>query len=220
MRSRWPRRARAPSRGARSSSSRRRRSQGHRPSSASTKPVTSALLRAVPALLAPAVAAFRAAALGQRQPETAAYICESCDTAIAEHHKTWMLEHGEWRAMITDGAGKTAGFHLSSLYSPVGWRAWREIAAAWESRRQQRIGIGRRHQDLQEHRAGRNLGRGRRSAGLAASGRAPRGLPRRYGAARRSALGRRGRRAEKIASRRRSGPSGAARSPGWSSTAC
>ena len=55
------------------------------------------------------------------QPETAAYICESCDTAIAEHHKTWMLEHGEWRAMITDGAGKTAGFHLSSLYSPVGW---------------------------------------------------------------------------------------------------
>lgn len=72
------------------------------------------------------------------QPETAAYICESCDTAIAEHHKTWMLEHGRWestlpRAMITDGAGKTAGFHLSSLYSPVGWRSWREIAAAWET---------------------------------------------------------------------------------------
>lgn len=67
------------------------------------------------------------------QPETAAYICESCDTAIAEHYKTWMLEHGEWRAMITDGAGKTAGFHLSSLYSPVGWRSWREIAAAWEA---------------------------------------------------------------------------------------
>ncbi|MDL5036682.1 phage terminase large subunit family protein [Comamonas sp. Y6] len=67
------------------------------------------------------------------QPETAAYICESCDTAIAEHHKTWMLEHGEWRAMITDGTGKTAGFHLSSLYSPVGWRSWREIAAAWEA---------------------------------------------------------------------------------------
>ena len=29
--------------------------------------------------------------------------------------------------------GKTAGFHLSSLYSPVGWRAWRDIAAAWEA---------------------------------------------------------------------------------------
>ena len=64
------------------------------------------------------------------QPETAAYLCESCDTAIAEHHKTWMLERGEWRAMAE---GKTAGFHLSSLYSPVGWRAWRDIAAAWET---------------------------------------------------------------------------------------
>ncbi|WP_374338564.1 phage terminase large subunit family protein [Leeia sp.] len=64
------------------------------------------------------------------QPETAAYICEACDTAIAEHHKTWMLENGEWRAMAE---GKTAGFHLSSLYSPVGWRSWREIAAAWEA---------------------------------------------------------------------------------------
>lgn len=63
-------------------------------------------------------------------PATAAYICEACDTAIAEHHKTWMLEHGEWRAMAE---GKTAGFHLSSLYSPVGWRSWREIAAAWEA---------------------------------------------------------------------------------------
>jgi phage terminase large subunit GpA-like protein len=67
------------------------------------------------------------------QPETAAYICESCDTAIAEHHKTWMLEHGEWRALVPENGVKTAGFHLSSLYSPVGWRSWRDIAAAWEA---------------------------------------------------------------------------------------
>ena len=67
------------------------------------------------------------------QPETAAYVCESCEEAIAEHHKTWMLEQGEWRAMVTDSVSKTAGFHLSSLYSPVGWRSWRDIAAAWES---------------------------------------------------------------------------------------
>jgi phage terminase large subunit GpA-like protein len=67
------------------------------------------------------------------QPETAAYICESCDTAIHEHHKTWMLEHGEWRAMVPEHGTKTAGFHLSSLYSPVGWRSWKDIAVAWES---------------------------------------------------------------------------------------
>jgi phage terminase large subunit GpA-like protein len=64
-------------------------------------------------------------------PETAAYVCESCEAPIAEHHKTWMLEHGQWRAMAP--GAKTAGFHLSSLYSPVGWRSWREIAAAWEA---------------------------------------------------------------------------------------
>jgi phage terminase large subunit GpA-like protein len=44
-----------------------------------------------------------------------------------------MLEHGEWRALVPENGAKTAGFHLSSLYSPVGWRSWREIAAAWES---------------------------------------------------------------------------------------
>ncbi len=66
-------------------------------------------------------------------PETAAYVCESCDTAIAESHKSWMLEHGKWRAMAPENGARTAGFHLSSLYSPVGWRSWRDIAAAWEA---------------------------------------------------------------------------------------
>ena len=66
------------------------------------------------------------------RPETVAYICESCEMPIAEHHKTSMLAQGQWRA-TAPGNGRTAGFHLSSLYSPVGWRTWREIAAAWES---------------------------------------------------------------------------------------
>jgi len=67
------------------------------------------------------------------QPATAAYVCEACERPIPEHHKGWMLEHGEWRALAPENAGKTAGFHLSSLYSPLGWRSWRDIAAAWES---------------------------------------------------------------------------------------
>ena len=67
------------------------------------------------------------------QSDTAAYRCESCEEPIAEHHKTWMLEHGEWRAMTPENGSKTAGFHLSSLYSPVGWRSWRDIALAWEA---------------------------------------------------------------------------------------
>jgi len=67
------------------------------------------------------------------QPETAAYICEGCGEPIAEHHKTWMLDNGQWQACAPEQAGRTAGFHLSSLYSPVGWRSWIEIARAWES---------------------------------------------------------------------------------------
>ena len=65
------------------------------------------------------------------RPDTAAYVCESCEVPIPEHHKTWMLEHGEWRAMA-EGSNRTAGFHLSSLYSPIGWRSWKDIAIAWE----------------------------------------------------------------------------------------
>lgn len=61
------------------------------------------------------------------QPETAAYLCEECEAPIAEHHKSRMLELGEW---VAQGIGTSAGFHLSSLYSP--WRKWREIAASWE----------------------------------------------------------------------------------------
>ncbi len=76
------------------------------------------------------------------KPETAAYVCESCEQPIAEHYKTQMLEAGQWRSMLEVDAKeaslggkvkKTAGFHLSSLYSPVGWRSWRDVAAAWES---------------------------------------------------------------------------------------
>jgi phage terminase large subunit GpA-like protein len=42
-----------------------------------------------------------------------------------------MLAEGEWRA-AEPGAGKAAGFHLSSLYSPVGWFSWADAAAMFE----------------------------------------------------------------------------------------
>jgi phage terminase large subunit GpA-like protein len=42
-----------------------------------------------------------------------------------------MLAQGEWRAG-TKGDGKTAGFHISSLYSPVGWFSWGDAAKQFE----------------------------------------------------------------------------------------
>ena len=60
-------------------------------------------------------------------PRTAAYVCESCGTHIREHYKSEMLRKGEWRATATGEDKRTAGFHLSSLYSPLGWKSWEEI---------------------------------------------------------------------------------------------
>jgi phage terminase large subunit GpA-like protein len=50
------------------------------------------------------------------QPETAAYVCEACEKPIAEHHKTAMLEAGEWRATAESADPTTVGYHLSALY--------------------------------------------------------------------------------------------------------
>lgn len=55
-------------------------------------------------------------------PQTAVYICEYCGGIIEEHLKTWMLENGIWEK--SNPSSKIAGFHLSSLYSPVGWFSW------------------------------------------------------------------------------------------------
>lgn len=55
------------------------------------------------------------------------YICEGCGKPIHEHHKTWMLENGEWRAKYP--GRKIRGYHINSYYSPVGLgRTWRERA--------------------------------------------------------------------------------------------
>lgn len=67
-------------------------------------------------------------------PDTAAYVCSDkegdqelgCGALIAERFKTQMLEAGEWRA-TAPGDGVSVGFHLSSLYSPLGWKSWAEI---------------------------------------------------------------------------------------------
>ena len=65
------------------------------------------------------------------QPDTAAYHCEGCEKSIAEHHKTQMLERGEWRATAISADPHSIGFHISALYSPLGWKSWAQIARGW-----------------------------------------------------------------------------------------
>jgi phage terminase large subunit GpA-like protein len=56
------------------------------------------------------------------QPETAALYCESCGAEIAEQHKEELLAGGKW--MRTQPDSEIRGYHLSGLYSPLGWYSW------------------------------------------------------------------------------------------------
>lgn len=57
------------------------------------------------------------------------YACEHCGALIEEHRKTQMLAGGEWRADRPSRDARHVGFHLSSLYSPLGWRSWAALVA-------------------------------------------------------------------------------------------
>jgi phage terminase large subunit GpA-like protein len=65
------------------------------------------------------------------KPETAAYHCAGCERSIVEHHKTEMLARGEWRATAVSDNPHAIGFHLSALYSPIGWKSWEQVAREW-----------------------------------------------------------------------------------------
>ena len=69
------------------------------------------------------------------KPENAQYCCEDCDFLISEHQKTEMLNQGYWQA-TAEGDGQTQGYHLSSLYSPVGWFSWEDAARIFEGAQQ------------------------------------------------------------------------------------
>jgi len=76
------------------------------------------------------------------QPETVRYVCEHCEAEIAERHKTWMMDEAngaDWFPTAADDiqakakAAGIVGFHISGLYSPLGWLSWEDIARDWES---------------------------------------------------------------------------------------
>ncbi len=66
------------------------------------------------------------------KPQEAQYACEECGALIEEHYKTQMLSRGRWVA-TAETDGRTIGYHLSSLYSPVGWFSWGDAAEMFEN---------------------------------------------------------------------------------------
>lgn len=67
------------------------------------------------------------------RPDTVYYKCEGCAGQLHNWQKTKMLRAGEWRATNAEHANKKkAGFFINSLYSPVGWFGWHDIAREYE----------------------------------------------------------------------------------------
>lgn len=61
------------------------------------------------------------------------YFCEGCGCGIEERFKPRMLEAGEWIVTAPDNRNTyRKGYHINSLYSPLGWLGWSEIAEQWE----------------------------------------------------------------------------------------
>lgn len=67
------------------------------------------------------------------KPETVTYCCPDCGSCIEERHKTTMMAAGEWRATVPGLETATRrGYHINSLYSPLGWLSWEDIAQQFE----------------------------------------------------------------------------------------
>lgn len=65
-------------------------------------------------------------------PEAAKYQCDHCDELIEERMKTSMLANGQWVASAPENVSlRRVGYHINSLYSPVGWYSWADAAREW-----------------------------------------------------------------------------------------
>ncbi|MEY5100919.1 MAG: hypothetical protein RJA36_3638 [Pseudomonadota bacterium] len=71
-------------------------------------------------------------AAGHPVPSSVRYVCQAHGCEIREHHKPSMLAAGRWVA-AQPGAqhGRVRGYHLSSLYSPLGWLSWAAMVDEW-----------------------------------------------------------------------------------------
>lgn len=75
---------------------------------------------------------WRKDADGEPIPASVCYVCRHCGAEFHEHHKPALLAAGQW-VPAAPGAqgGRVRGYHLSSLYSPLGWLSWAELVREW-----------------------------------------------------------------------------------------
>ncbi len=79
---------------------------------------------------------------GLHLPATAHYVCRHNGCVIHEHQKPQFLKCAElggqarWIAANPDANAKRRGYHLNSLYSPLGFLSWRELVEEWVAARE------------------------------------------------------------------------------------
>lgn len=69
------------------------------------------------------------------KPEEAHLLCTGCGAEIEHRYKTWMFDPAngaEMRPTAISRDPRVRGYHVPGLYSPIGWRAWGDIARDWE----------------------------------------------------------------------------------------
>jgi phage terminase large subunit GpA-like protein len=65
--------------------------------------------------------------------ENTKYECIHCKELIPERFKPQMLSAGQWIPKFPEREdGKTFGYHINALYSPLGWYGWGKMAKEYE----------------------------------------------------------------------------------------
>ncbi|MEI7488953.1 MAG: phage terminase large subunit family protein [Chryseobacterium sp.] len=61
------------------------------------------------------------------------YECEHCLERIKESEKTKMLDSGVWMPTKVENQNKKrVGYHINTMYSPLGWKSWEDLAIEYE----------------------------------------------------------------------------------------
>ena len=68
-------------------------------------------------------------------PRTAHMLCGKCGARADEHEKEAMFAAGEWRPTAEPQDHLTHSYHLSSLYSPFGFKSWADCAVEFHAKK-------------------------------------------------------------------------------------
>lgn len=59
------------------------------------------------------------------------YRCNKCDAKWKNHDKVFFLKNGVWKPTAESKRHGLISYHVSALYSPVGFKSWENIAEDW-----------------------------------------------------------------------------------------